>query len=84
MTREQEEKIIRLYQELNSTKKVASQIGCSRPTVSNILKKHNILNQNQQNDTEDFKNAIVYAYTVEKLSTSQLPLPKGRGLNLTR
>ena len=72
MTQEQEEKIIQLYQELNSTKKVASQIGCSRPTVSNILKKYNILNRNQQNDTEEFKNTIIHAYTVEKLTTNEI------------
>ena len=73
MTREErEEKILALYKELNSTKKVAAEMNCSRPTIAKVLKKYNVLNRNEQNDTDDFKQQIVHAYTVDKLSTNDI------------
>lgn len=72
MTQEQEEKIVALYKELKSTKKVAKETGYSRPTISKVLEKHGISNRNQQTNTEEFKNAIIHAYTVENLNTNEI------------
>ena len=72
MTQDEEIKIVELYKELNSTNKVAATIGCSRPTVAFVLKKHSILNRPQQNNSEEFKQEIIKAYTVDLLNTNEI------------
>ena len=72
MTQKQELKIIDLYKELNSTNKVADLMNCSRPTVSSVLKKYGVLNRMQQNNSEEFKEEIVKAYTIDLLNTNQI------------
>lgn len=72
MTVEQENKILELYKELNSTNKTAQEMGCSRPTVASVLKKHGVLNRNQQNDTEAFREAVIKAYTEDMMNTNEI------------